>query len=194
MKLIVGLGNPGLEYERTRHNAGYMAIDRLLARHAKGVPARARFHAATWDASIKGERCTLMKPTTYMNRSGVAVGEALNFYKLDAVADLLVIVDEVYLPTGSIRIRPGGGDGGHNGLADIRRALGGDQYPRLRIGVGPKPAFFDQADFVLGMFTPEEAAAVAPAIDRAADAAEEFAAAGLSSAMNKYNKSVSGEP
>jgi peptidyl-tRNA hydrolase, PTH1 family len=194
MKLIVGLGNPGLEYERTRHNAGYMAVDRLLARHALGAPARARFHAAAYEANIRGQRCTLMKPTTYMNRSGLSVGEAVRFYKLVPAEDLLVLVDDLYLPAGAIRIRPSGGDGGHNGLEDIQRALGTDAYPRLRIGIDSKPPFMDRAAYVLGQFTPDQAAALAPALDRAADAAEEFVACGLNAAMNKFNKRpVAGE-
>src|SRR5262249_18465845 len=137
---IVGLGNPGREYERTRHNAGFMVIDRLVQRNpsASGAPVKARFNAAVVETPIAGQPCLLVKPTTYMNRSGQSVGEVVRFYKLNLATDVLVIVDEVYLPCGTIRIRPGGGSAGHNGLTDIQRALGTDDYPRLRIGVGPK--------------------------------------------------------
>jgi PTH1 family peptidyl-tRNA hydrolase len=190
MKVVIGLGNPGRDYERTRHNAGFMVIDRLVARHAMpiGAPARARFNAAVVEAPIAGQPCLLAKPTTFMNRSGQAVGEIVRFYKL-SLADVLVVVDEVYLPAGTIRIRPGGGTAGHNGLEDIQRALGADDYPRVRIGVGPKPPFIDQADYVLGRFGEEEWAKVAPTIDKAADAAELFIARGLDAAMNKFNAS-----
>ncbi len=188
MKLIVGLGNPGREYEKTRHNAGFLVIDRLALRHASGgSPARARFNAAVLEAPVAGQPCLLLKPTTYMNRSGQSVGEAVRFYKLDLAQDVLVIVDDLYLPAGTIRLRPGGGDAGHNGLADIERALGTQDYPRLRVGIDPKPSFMDQADYVLGRFTDEQWGAVAPAIDKAADAVELFVSKGLDAAMNKFN-------
>jgi peptidyl-tRNA hydrolase, PTH1 family len=187
MKLIVGLGNPGPAYEKTRHNAGYMVIDRLVDRHARGVTPKARFQSGSWEVTIAGERCLMLKPATYMNRSGQAVGEAIRFYKVDPSQDLLIIVDDLYLPSGTIRLRPGGGAAGHNGLADIQRALGADTYPRLRIGIDTKPPFMDQPDYVLGRFTDEQWAAVTPAIAKAADAAEAFAAKGMQAAMNAFN-------
>lgn len=187
MKLIVGLGNPGGQYERTRHNAGFLAVDRLAQRHAAGAAAKSRFHSVVLEAPVGGRACLLMKPTTYMNRSGQAVSEALRFYKLDAAADLLVLVDDVALPCGSIRLRAGGGSGGHNGLADIQRALGTEAYPRCRIGIDPAPPMMDQADYVLGRFTAEQLALVEPALERAADAAEEFVAEGITAAMNRFN-------
>ena len=187
MKLIVGLGNPGPTYERTRHNAGFMTADRLVERHASGVPAKARFQSASWEVSIKGDKCLILKPTTFMNRSGQAVGDAVRFYKVNPVEDLLVIVDDLYLPAGALRLRPAGGSAGHNGLADIQRALGADVYPRLRIGIDPKPSFMDQADYVLGRFTDEQWAAVTPAIAKAADAAETFVVKGMEAAMNAFN-------
>lgn len=187
MKLIVGLGNPGKQYERTRHNAGFMAIDRLVERHAPGAPARARFNAAAVEAKVGGEACLLLKPTTYMNRSGGAVADAVRFYKVDPSKDLLVLVDDVALPCGAIRVRAGGGAGGHNGLADIHRALGSQAYPRCRIGVDATPPYMNQADYVLGRFTDEQWALVAPALDRAADAAEVFIAKGVDAAMNQFN-------
>ncbi|MFM9996479.1 MAG: aminoacyl-tRNA hydrolase [Phycisphaerales bacterium] len=187
MKLIVGLGNPGRSYERTRHNAGYVAVDRLIDRHAKGATPRGRFNAAVVEASIAGTPCLLMKPTTYMNRSGAAVAEAVGFYKLDPTADLFVIVDDVALPAGALRIRPGGGAGGHNGLSDLQRALGTELYPRCRVGIGASPEYMDQADHVLGKFNDWEWAAVEPAIVKAADAAEEFVTRGIDACMNRFN-------
>lgn len=190
MKLIVGLGNPGREYERTRHNAGFMAVDRLVSRHAASAVPRGRFHALTVEAVLPGpaggEKCLLMKPTTYMNRSGLAVAEAVQFFKIEPSKDLFVIVDDVYLPCGTIRIRESGSSGGHNGLADIERALGTRNYPRCRIGVdAPGPAA--QEDYVLGRFTDEQWLLAGPAIDRAAEAAEVFVKMGLTAAMNRYN-------
>src|SRR5690606_6690418 len=151
-------------------------------------PVKARFNAAVVEAPVAGQTCLLIKPTTYMNRSGQAVAEAVRFYKADPSRDLLVISDEIALPAGTIRLRPGGGAAGHNGLANITLLLGTDAYPRLRVGIGPKPAYFDdQADFVLGRFTEPEWAVVEPAINRAADAVEVFVAKGLDAAMNTFN-------
>lgn len=192
MKLIVGLGNPGRDYEGTRHNAGFMAVDRLASRHAAGAVARGRFHAAVVEARVGDEPCLLMKPATYMNRSGAAVAEAVGFYKLQPASDLLVIVDDVALPCGTVRIRPGGGAGGHNGLTDVQRALGTQAWPRCRIGIDPAPEFMNQADYVLGRFSDEQWALVAPAIDRAADAAEVFVRTGLDAAMNRFNAPAEG--
>ncbi len=192
MKLIVGLGNPGAQYTRTRHNAGFMVVARLLERHGGGEPLKARFNAAAAEVRIGSQRCLLLKPTTYMNRSGQCVGEAVRFYKSEIGEDLLVVVDDLYLPVGSIRLKPGGGAGGHNGLTDIQRALGSDAYPRLRVGVGlqpsgGKPPLMDQADFVLGRFTAEEEPLLPGVINKGADAAEAFATGGLASAMNAFN-------
>lgn len=187
MKLIIGLGNPGSAYEKTRHNAGFMAVDRLHRRHAPAEPWRARFDGLCAEASIGGERCLLLKPNTYMNLSGRSVAAALHFYKLDPTRDLLVVVDEVALPTGSIRVRAGGGSGGHNGLSDVQRALGTPEYPRLRIGVGPCPPEMKLEDYVLGRFTDEQLTALGPALERAADAAEMFVSRGVEAAMNRFN-------
>ncbi|MEM9065241.1 MAG: aminoacyl-tRNA hydrolase [Planctomycetota bacterium] len=193
MKLIVGLGNPGREYDRTRHNAGFMALDVLAQRHASGAIAKGRFHGMTIDAAMPGSgKAVLLKPTTYMNLSGRSVNEALRFYKLEPETDLLVITDDVALPTGSIRLRPGGGAGGHNGLKDITKMLGSEQYPRLRMGVGPKPDFINQADFVLGRFIETETALIESACEKAADACEMFCAEGLDAAMNKFNAKSGG--
>lgn len=188
MKLIVGLGNPGKNYEKTRHNAGFMAVDRLVHRHGAGAPVKARFSAAAVEAPVGKETCLFLKPTTFMNRSGQCVAEAVRFYKADPSKDLLVISDEVALPAGTIRLRPGGGTAGHNGLANITLLLGTDAYPRLRVGIGPKPAYFDdQADFVLGRFTDLEWSLVDAALAEAADATETFINKGVDAAMNQFN-------
>ena len=187
MKLIVGLGNPGSQYERTRHNAGFMAGDRIARRHFSGETPKGRFQGAVVEGPVGGERCVLLKPTTYMNRSGASVAQAANFYKIDVSADLLVLVDDLALPLGAIRLRASGSAGGHNGLTDIQRALGTEAYPRCRIGIDARPAFMDQADYVLGRLTAEEMAVIDPALDRAADAAEVFIREGIAPAMNKFN-------
>jgi PTH1 family peptidyl-tRNA hydrolase len=187
MKLIVGLGNPGTQYEKTRHNAGFMVVDRLARRHFPDQTPKGRFQGVTLEGAVGAERCVLLKPTTYMNRSGGSVAQALGFYKMDAASDLLVLVDDVALPLGSLRIRLSGSAGGHNGLSDIQRALGSEAYPRCRIGIGARPGFMDQADYVLGRFSPEEMAELEPAIDKAADACEVFVREGVTPAMNRFN-------
>lgn len=192
MKLIVGLGNPGNEYTKTRHNAGFMVVDALASKFAPGAVAKGRFQSVTLDATIDGEKCLLIKPTTYMNLSGQSVGEAVRFFKIDPLVDMLVVVDDLYLPTGAIRLRSGGGAGGHNGLSDIQRAIGSDAYPRLRVGVGMqpnggKPSQINQADFVLSRFMSEETPLLEGAIAKAAQAAACFATKGISSAMNQFN-------
>lgn len=188
MKLIVGLGNPGPQYEKTRHNAGFMAVDRVRARWADASsPVKSRFQGVSSEVSIAGERCLLLKPTTYMNLSGRSVGEAVGFFKIDPAQDLLVIVDDVSLPVGAVRVRASGSPGGHNGLRDVDRALGSQNYPRLRIGVDPCPPVMKLEDYVLGRFTPEQSAAIGPALERAADAVETFVRSGVVEAMNRFN-------
>ena len=187
MKLIVGLGNPGLEYENTRHNVGFVVLDRLARRYAPGAVARSKFHAAVLDADFDGERALLIKPTTYMNRSGLSASEAVRFYKVGTEDDLLVIVDDVALACGSIRLRPSGGAGGHNGLADIEQKLGTQEYGRLRIGIDG-PGNIPQKDYVLGRFRPEQKELIAPALEEAADAAAFWATNGMAEAMNRFNR------
>lgn len=192
MKLIVGLGNPGAEYAKTRHNAGFMALDRLARRHAPSEIARSRFGGLAVEARIPAgsgrhdERVLLLKPMTYMNRSGNAVAEAARFYKLDPAADLLVLVDDTALECGRIRVRAQGSDGGHNGLADIQQKLGTTEYARCRIGVDAR-GMADQVGHVLGRFSPDQAERLEPALERAADAAEVWAQEGIDAAMNKFN-------
>jgi peptidyl-tRNA hydrolase, PTH1 family len=184
MKIIVGLGNPGSEYVKTRHNAGFMAIERLAQRHGvSGV--KTNFHAGVLDGLVAGHRCLLVQPMTFMNRSGLTVAEAVNFYKLD-LTDLLIIVDEAALDVGAIRLRATGSAGGHNGLRDIEDRLGTQDYPRLRIGVS-SPTRASRKDFVLGRFSEEQLADLDPALNRACDAVECWLDDGIDKAMSLYN-------
>lgn len=205
MKLIVGLGNPGSQYDKTRHNAGFMVVDRLVRRHvAMGTLPKSRFQGICFEASIKessvkgasmqGEKCLLLKPTTYMNLSGRSVAEALGFYKLDPAHDLLVLVDDVSLPSGSIRVRASGSAGGHNGLADIQRALASEVYSRVRIGIDACPLMMKLEDYVLGRFTPEQGVLLETAIDKACDAVELFIHSGIIATMNRFNASEKKPP
>jgi len=187
MKLIVGLGNPGAQYQQTRHNAGFMALDLLANRHAVGQIPKSRFHAVTLDAIIGTEKVLLMKPTKFMNLSGQSIGEAIRFYKLDPKEDLIVLVDDIALPVGFIRVRKSGSAGGHNGLSNIDQLLGGADYPRIRIGVGNVPKFMNQADWVLSKFMKEEHAEVDRSLKAAADATECMLDEGISKAMNAFN-------
>jgi len=191
MKLIVGLGNPGLQYDKTRHNAGFLVADALASRHAVGQIPKSRFHSVTLDAIIGTEKTLLMKPTTYMNLSGKAVGEAVRFFKVDPCEDLIVLVDDIALPVGHIRVRKRGGSGGHNGLSDIDRLLGGDDYVRVRVGVGSVPKMMNQADWVLSRFMSEESADLNAAITKAADAVECILDQGVVAAMNSFNEKLS---
>lgn len=187
MKLIVGLGNPGSQYEKTRHNAGFLAVDRLVRRWAPSELPKGRFSGVAVEAAVKGQKCLLLKPTTYMNLSGKSVAEAVGFYKINPSADLLVIVDDVALPSGAVRVRQSGSAGGHNGLTDIQQKLGTDAYPRLRIGIDACPPMMKLEDYVLGRFSSEQAALLEPALDKAADASEMFLTSGVTAAMNAFN-------
>ncbi|MEM7627543.1 MAG: aminoacyl-tRNA hydrolase [Planctomycetota bacterium] len=185
MKLIVGLGNPGTEYAKTRHNAGFMVLERLAHRHGLTGPKH-KFHAGVLEGRINLHKVMLMQPMTYMNRSGLAVGEAAAFYKLDP-EDILIVVDEVALDLGQLRLRASGSPGGHNGLKDLERALGTRDYPRLRVGIGPKPTRVPQVDFVLGRFTEDQLADLDPVLTRACDCIESWLEDGIEKAMTKFN-------
>jgi peptidyl-tRNA hydrolase, PTH1 family len=187
MKLIVGLGNPGAQYDGTRHNVGFVVADILARQYAPGEPGRARFHGLTLDVVIDGEKVLLIKPATYMNRSGLAVSEAVGFYKLDPAEDLLVIVDDIALPCGTIRLRSEGGAGGHNGLIDIEQKLGTRQYARLRIGID-QPDEIPQSDYVLSRFRPDQLELIEPALNEAADAAACWVTHGIIETMNRFNR------
>jgi PTH1 family peptidyl-tRNA hydrolase len=186
MKLIVGLGNPGPEYAGTRHNVGFDVIDRLARRLAPGAAPRSKFAGLAIDAEIGDEKCMLLKPMTFMNLSGRSVLEAMQFFKLEASRDLLVIVDDLALPCGSIRLRPDGSSGGHNGLSDIGLKLGSNYWARLRIGIDPRGRV-RQSDYVLGKFSPDQQPLADASMAEAALAAEAWATKGLQEAMNRFN-------
>jgi len=188
MKLIIGLGNPGLEYEKTRHNAGFLLAQRLASRHGFSAE-KLKFHAGMTEGAIAGQRVAILRPMTYMNKSGLAVGEAAAFYKVPP-ADILVLVDDLALPCGQIRLRAEGSAGGHNGLTDVARALGTMKYPRLRIGIDPK-GIIPQADYVLGRWTPDQWAKTDPALDVGCKAVECWLKDGIDKAMTQFN--VKGE-
>lgn len=184
--ILCCLGNPGREYEHTRHNVGFAAADRLAER--EGVPIkRIRFKALTGTADFGGHKVLVMKPNTYMNLSGVALQEAAAFYKVPPER-CLVISDDVTLDPGRIRLRREGSAGGHNGLKSIINMLGTQQFPRIKIGVGKKPhPDYDLADWVLGKFPAGERETMAQAADKACDAAICVITQGMDTAMNRYN-------
>ncbi len=192
MKLVVGLGNPGPEYDRTRHNVGFDVIDRLARRcvDPSAAVARNKFSGLLLEGDVEGEKMLLLKPLTFMNLSGKAVAEAVKFYKLSPVDDLMVIVDDTALDCGDLRIKPGGGAGGHNGLADVSRLLGTDAWPRLRIGID-KPGRIPLKSYVLGRFTEEQQAEMESSLEAATKAAVAWAADGLEAAMNRFNRRAS---
>lgn len=198
MKLIVGLGNPGREYAATRHNIGFEVLDRLAVKAGLigsasefDGQARKNFDGLALTGSVtlgagRQERLLLLKPLTFMNLSGKSVQAAKAFYQLSD-ADLMIVLDDLALPCGRIRIRANGSSGGHNGLRDIERVLGTAEYPRLRVGIDPKPERLPQKDYVLGRFTEEQRKRVGPAIDRAAEALLVWADQGTVAAMNRFN-------
>lgn len=184
--LLVCLGNPGDQYENTRHNVGFMVADELGEREHKAIQ-RLKYKALTATMELGGQKTLVMKPVTYMNLSGEAVRAAAQFYKIPPER-ILVVSDDVSLPVGKLRIRKNGSAGGHNGLRNIIAQLGSDQFPRLKIGVGEKPhPDYDLADWVLGKFQGEDKKAIDAAIKKAADAAECILAKGIPEAMNRYN-------
>lgn len=186
-RAIVGLGNPGPEYERTRHNAGWILLDHLAARGGMG-PFRRADQAVATTGTLAGVPVRLLKPTTYMNQSGQAV-RALRSPSWDPATDLLVLVDEVALPLGRFRLRGAGSAGGHNGLKSVEAHLRRQDYARLRIGVGPKPPEWDDlADYVLAPFRREERRQLDEQLDLMADAVECWLADGIEIAMNRFNR------
>jgi PTH1 family peptidyl-tRNA hydrolase len=186
LKLIVGLGNPGPEYSDTRHNVGFLIVDALARRHEVALRRQAKWKARTAKVGGIGGGMLLAAPTTFMNLSGWAVREIAGFHKLEP-ADLLVVVDDADLPVGKLRLRPGGSAGGHNGLKSVIERLGTTEFSRLRLGVGRGDGRRDLADHVLARFERGEQADLGTLITRAADAAEMFAAEGISKVMNEYN-------
>jgi len=187
MKLIVGLGNVGRRYERTRHNIGFEVLDSLVARNPGGS-SQEKFDGRVMDLTIAGQRLLLVWPHTLMNRSGRSVGAAVDFYQLPHT-DVLIICDDLNLPLGKLRLRSQGSSGGQKGLEDIINRLGSDEVSRLRVGIGAVPDSWDAADFVLSRFSAAERPVIDDAIILAADAVECWAAEGIETAMNRFNGS-----
>jgi len=188
VKLLVGLGNPGCEYESTPHNLGFMAIDRLA--EGSGVKvARREAQALTVSTELAGVRVVLAKPQTYMNLSGLAVERLLRNYELEP-RDLLVLVDEIELPLGMLRIRPRGSAGGHNGLKSILGALEADDFTRLRLGVRPDRQVEDYVSYLLSPFRPAEMASVEEMLSQASEAVRVILSEGVQKAMNRFNRRV----
>jgi PTH1 family peptidyl-tRNA hydrolase len=184
--IIAGLGNPGKDYEGTRHNAGFMALDQLAARLATPV-IRMKFKSLCGDAVIAGKRVLLLKPQTFMNLSGEAVRAAAEFYKIP-LARVIVLYDDISLPAGKLRVRQKGSDGGHNGIKNIIYLTGTDVFPRVKIGVGQKPRpDYDLVKWVLGRFPANEQPLLDEALQNAALAVEEIIQNGTASAMNRFN-------
>lgn len=186
--LLIGLGNPGREYKDNRHNVGFMLMDRLAVRlEARGMKLQSK--AIVTNALYEDRKLILAKPQTYMNQSGHSVQGLVHFYKLP-VENILVAHDDLDLPFGTLRIRPGGGPGGQKGVASAIEQLGTKDFPRLRIGIGRPPGRMDPADYVLQNFSKDEASELPEILDRAEQAVLEFVRNGLDSAMNKFNGSV----
>jgi PTH1 family peptidyl-tRNA hydrolase len=197
MKLVVGLGNPGSQYLGTRHNIGFETVDALavklgwIGKSAEfDSQARSKFNGLALDGvGPAAEKILLLKPTTFMNVSGTAATAAMAFYQLTP-PDVMIVLDDLALPCGKIRLRPGGSSGGHNGLKDIERVLSTDQYPRLRLGIDPAPANIPGRDYVLGKFSLQQRTLIDPAVNRAADAIVAWIEKGIESAMSLFNADV----
>ncbi len=184
--LIVGLGNPGLEYAETRHNAGFLAISELAKRNHIAMTAM-KFRSDCGDGMLGETRCFFMKPATYMNNSGEAVAAAADFYKIPPER-VLVLYDDISLPPGKIRIRRKGSAGGHNGIKSMIALLGSETFPRIKIGVGEKPhKDYNLADWVLGKFPEAEMEQMQQAFEQVAEAAELIVAGKIEEAMSKYS-------
>jgi peptidyl-tRNA hydrolase, PTH1 family len=192
MWLIVGLGNPGPKYEWTRHNCGFMVVDELARRGRKEIKAP-ECQALTARSTIGAEEALLVKPQTFMNLSGVAVGALKKKYEIKENSSILVISDDLALPFGRIRIRAEGSAGGQKGLKSIIEKLGGQDFPRARLGIAPEHPINDAADFVLSEFPKKDRDALAQIVARAADAVEAILTTGVANAMSKYNSSLLGD-
>lgn len=190
MTIIAGLGNPGRQYEGTRHNSGFASLDRLAGKY--GIDVRnARFHGLIGLGAIEGQKVLLVKPQTYMNESGVCLREAVDYYRADPASDLIVLYDDISLVPGQLRIRTKGSAGGHNGIKSVISCLGTDVFRRIKIGVGAKPEGWDLADWVLGRFPADVWPAMDRAYDRAAEAAAALLTQPLDRVLNEYNTHLS---
>jgi len=186
MWLIVGLGNPGERYARTRHNIGFECLDTLAERHGLEFRVK-RANSLVAEGSIRGQRVAIAKPQTYMNLSGQAVSSLRGWYKIDPASELLVVYDDLDLPFAKIRIRERGSAGTHNGMRSIVGQLGGGDFPRLRVGIDRPPGKMDPANYVLARFTKDEEAELPALRDTVADAVELMVREGVAAAMNRYN-------
>ena len=186
MFIIAGLGNPGKKYEGTRHNIGWQVMDELADKHRIRI-MESRFKGLVGKGVIGGEKVLLLKPLTYMNLSGESIGEAVRFYKIDETSRLIVVSDDISLDVGQLRMRKKGSAGGHNGLKNIISHLGSEEFMRIRIGVGDKPAGSDLVDYVLGSFSKEEKKILDETKRNAVLAIETIISDGIDKAMNLYN-------
>jgi len=190
MHLIVGLGNPGAEYAKTRHNAGFLLVEKLAERWKSSWTNERKFQARVARAESAGQKVLLAEPQTFMNLSGESVGALVSFYQLP-VEKILVVVDDVDLPLGEIRLRPGGGSGGHHGLESVAEHLGAKSYARLRLGIGRQHEARQITGHVLGKFSAAENALLEKVLERAAGQLECWLSAGLQKAMNQFNGAIS---
>lgn len=186
-RLIVGLGNPGSSYEATRHNVGFTVIDKLASQCRVNMKMRGRARACVGKGKWRGYPIVLAQPQSWMNLSGQAVSYLVRKLRL-AANEIIVIVDDIHLPLGTLRLRPAGGAGGHNGLQNIIDMLGTSDFPRLRIGVGNEFSHGAQSQHVLSEFSPDEAELLQPALKEACEAVKAFVTDGLSVAMNRHNR------
>ena len=187
MYLIAGLGNPGKQYEATRHNMGFDTVDCLVEKH--NIPqGGVKFNAMYGKGIIGGEKAILMKPLSYMNLSGGPIQEMSGYFKIDPETELIVIYDDIDLEPGQLRIRKKGSAGGHNGIKNIIAHLNGQVFPRIKVGVGEKPPRYDLADYVLGHFSKAEQELMEEGYDHALHAAEQIIDGEITAAMNEYNR------
>lgn len=187
MYIIAGLGNPSKEYEGTRHNAGFQVIDRIAEKYNISVDAK-KHRALIGKGMIAGQKVILAKPQTFMNLSGESIRSLLDYYKIDEENELIIIYDDISLEPGQIRIRAKGSAGGHNGIKNIIQHLGGQVFPRIKVGVGEKPPKMDLADYVLGHFSKEEKEQMDEGYEHAMHALELMLMGEISEAMNEYNR------
>lgn len=186
MYIIVGLGNPGKKYAGTRHNMGFAVIERLAERH-RIAASEEKLKAVYGKGVIAGQKVVLAEPQTFMNLSGESVRALVDYFKVDPENELIVIYDDISLVPGQLRVRPKGSAGGHNGIKNIIQMLGGDVFPRVRVGIGEKPKGWDLADYVLGYPGDADKKLLDEAFDRAADAVEMILTDGVDAAMNRFN-------
>ena len=186
MKLIIGLGNPGKEYENTRHNAGFMAVDAFAKKHDITFSLEPKMKGMLAQVNLGGNKAILLKPMTYMNLSGEAVSLVMNFYKIPP-ENVIVIFDDISLDVGKMRIRRKGSDGGHNGIKNIIYLSGSDKFPRVKVGVGHKPKKWDLADWVLSSFTSAEMKTLAETAGKVCTAVELMISGNTDKAMNQFN-------